>query len=103
MELRSDNIRVVTVLPGVTASEFNDSFLRGAASSGTDHKVRRTGSLMGVMPSEKVARRIVKAIERSDREVYVALKDRLFVWGANLAPGLFEWAMIRFRKSRIGM
>ena len=64
--------------------------------------VRRTGSLMGVAPTEKVANRIVQAIERGEREVYITCKDRLFVWGANLAPGLFEWAMIRFRHSRIG-
>ena len=101
MELAGENIRIVTVLPGVTASEFNDSFLRGT-SPGAIRKVRRTGSLMGVVPPEKVAQRIVKAVERSDREVYITLKDRLFVWGANLAPGLFEWAMVRFRKSRIG-
>jgi len=100
MELASDQIHVVTVLPGVTQSEFNEHFLR--ATHAETRKVRRTGSLMGIAPTENVANRIVQAIARGEREVYITFKDRLFVWGANLAPDLFEWAMIRFRHSRIG-
>ena len=100
MELAEKHIHVITVVPGVTQSEFNDSFL--ITAPGGASKVRRTGSLMGVTSAEKVAARIVRAIERREREVYITLKDRVFVWGANGLPGLFEWAMVRFRRSRIG-
>ncbi len=100
MELASDHIHVVTVLPGVTASEFNDHFLKSTPDR--SQPVRRTGSLMGVTPTAKVAQRIVRAIERREREVYITGKDRLFVLAANALPGLFEWAMVRFRQPVAG-
>ena len=100
MELKADNIHVVTMLPGVTASEFNDHFL--VSTPARSQPVRRTGSLMGVMPAAKVAQRMVRAIERREREVYCRWQDHLFVIGANTMPGLFEWAMLWFRRSRIG-
>ena len=57
---------------------------------------------MGITPPERVAQAILRGIEQNQREVYVTWKDRLFVWGANAAPGLFEWSMIRLRASRTG-
>ena len=100
MELREAGIHVITVLPGVTASEFNRNFL--VTDVDRPQRVHRTGSLMGVMPAERVAERIVRAIERREREVYITLKDRVFVLAANAAPGLFEWAMrvMRARRGR---
>lgn len=100
MELRSAGIHVITVLPGVTASEFNHHFL--VTDRGQPRRVRRTGSLMGVVPAERVAARIVRAIARREREVYITLKDRLFVLAATAAPGLFEWAMGVMRGRRVG-
>jgi short-subunit dehydrogenase len=98
MELAGEGIRVVTVLPGVTASEFNEQFL--VSSPGRRPDPRPGGSLMGVTQPEKVAQAILRGIERDQREVYVTFKDRLFVWGAGTAPALFEWAMRRLRASR---
>jgi short-subunit dehydrogenase len=98
MELAGDGIRVITVAPGVTDSEFNASYL--LSQSGVARPAVRAGSLMGVVPAEKVAQRIVKAIARGERDVYVSCKDRLFVWGAHALPGLFEWAMRRLRRMR---
>lgn len=99
MELADEGIRVITVLPGVTASEFNDQFLLSA--TGERPAPRRAGSLMGITPPEKVAQAILRGIEHNQREVYVTFKDRLFVWGANAAPGLFAWAMLRLRRRRL--
>jgi short-subunit dehydrogenase len=99
MELAGEGIRVITVLPGVTASEFNEQFL--LSSPGERPASRPSGSLMGVTPPEKVAEAILAGIKRNRREVYVTLKDRLFVWGANAAPGVFEWTMRRLRQSRV--
>jgi uncharacterized protein len=98
MELAADKIRVVTMLPGVTESEFNASSLRPA---GVERPVRRERSLMGVVPAEKVAERTVLAIVRGEREVYITLKDRLFVWAANTFPGLFAWAVTILREIRL--
>jgi short-subunit dehydrogenase len=100
MELAADGIRVITVLPGVTRSEFNEQFL--VSTAGEKPPVRPSGSLMGITPPERVAQAILRGIERNQREVYVTGKDRLFVWGANAAPRLFEWAMVRLRARRTG-
>jgi len=106
MELARDGIHVVTVLPGVTRSEFNEQFLLSAPPEPAAGHIpgqaakRPSGSLMGITPPEHVARAILHGIERNQREVYVTWKDRLFVWGANAVPGLFEWSMIRLRARR---
>jgi len=99
-ELADDGIRVITVLPGVTRSEFNEQFL--VSSSGAVPGARPSGSLLGVTRPEKVAAAILQGIERNQREVYVTFKDRLFVWGASAAPGAFEWAIRRLRRQRVG-
>ena len=99
MELASQKIDVITVLPGVTRSEFNDAFL--VRDDDRPRTVPRTGGLLGVVPPERVARRIVRAIERGEREVYVTAKDRLIVMGATAMPGLWEWALIRLRAWRM--
>jgi short-subunit dehydrogenase len=107
MELSADGINVVTVLPGVTRSEFNDQFLvsggasRPPSAGDATGVARPRGSLMGITPPERVAEAILRGIERNQRQVYVTAKDRLFVLGANALPGLFEWAMIRLRRQRL--
>lgn len=99
MELAADNIQVVTILPGVTESEFNANFL--THTGGAVRERRRAGGLMGVVPAEKVADRMVLAIQRGEREVYITAKDRLFVWGATTFPGLFTWAATTLRRVRV--
>jgi short-subunit dehydrogenase len=99
MELASTGIRVVTVLPGVTRSEFNEQFLVSQAGARSIERPR--GSLMGITPPERVAQAVLHGIEQNQREVYVTWRDRLFVWGAQAAPGLFEWSMIRLRARRM--
>jgi short-subunit dehydrogenase len=103
MELVSAGIRVVTVLPGVTRSEFNEQFLVSDAGAPAGDRLaeRPRGSLMGITPPERVAQSVLRGIEHNQREVYVTWKDRLFVWGAQAAPGLFEWSMIRLRERRV--
>ena len=99
MELAGQKIDVITVLPGVTRSEFNDAFLISDGSR--PHKVAKSGGLLGVVPPERVAQRIVRAIERGEREVYVTAKDRLVVMGATAMPGLWEWSLTRLRMWRM--
>jgi short-subunit dehydrogenase len=103
MELANAGIRVVTVLPGVTRSEFNEQFLVSEAGvhSPVDTPARPRGSLLGITPPERVAQAVLRGIERNQREAYVTWKDRLFVWGAQVAPGLFERSMIRLRARRL--
>jgi len=99
MELASQKIAVISVLPGVTRSEFNDAFLLSDGSR--PRKVPKTGGLLGVVSAEQVAQRIVRAIEQGEREVYVTAKDRLIVVGATAMPGLWQWSLMRLRAWRM--
>ena len=70
LELLADDIRVSTVYPGVTATDFNDNSL-GNSQSGR-------GRVSGV-PPERVARAILHTIRHEQRDVFITLFDRAFV------------------------
>lgn len=91
-ELKSDNIAVVLVCPGLTDTEFA-AHSRISVPGLEDMRGERHAPLRGV-PVERVARRVVTAIRRREREVYISLFDRLVVLGAQLLPGLFEWGLL---------
>lgn len=97
-ELKSDNIAVVLVCPGLTDTEFA-AHSRISVPGLEDMQGERHAPLRGV-PPERVARRVVKAIRRREREVYITLFDRLFVLGAQLLPGFFEWGLLWATKIR---
>jgi len=91
-ELKSENIAVVLVCPGLTDTEFA-AHSRISVPGLEDMQGERHAPLRGV-PPERVARRVVRAIRRREREVYVTLFDRPVVLGAQLFPGLFEWGLL---------
>ncbi|MBI3959596.1 MAG: SDR family NAD(P)-dependent oxidoreductase [Chloroflexi bacterium] len=97
-ELKADNIAVVLVCPGLTDTEFA-THSRISVPGLEDMQGERHAPLRGV-PVERVARRVVKAIRRREREVYITLFDRLVVLGAQLLPGLFEWGLLQATKIR---
>ena len=97
-ELKSDNIAVVLVCPGLTDTEFA-AHSRVSVPGVEDMQGERHAPLAGV-PVERVARRVVKAIRRREREVYITLFDRLVVLGAQLFPALFEWGLLLATKIR---
>lgn len=99
MELAAQHVRVVTVLPGVTATEFDSAFLTPPGAP-TPSPRRRAG-LLGLTPAARVGERIVEAIVRGEREVYITRKDRLVVLGATAFPGLWEWGLTRLRAWRM--
>lgn len=81
LEVRTDNIRVSTVYPGVTVTRFNDNSL-GSSQHGR-------GRVKGV-PPERVAQAILKTIRREPRDVFITLFDRAFVTVSALWPGLMD-------------
>ncbi len=95
VELAAQGVRIVTVLPGVTATEFDASFLLPPGTQAS-HPPQRAG-LLGRTPAQRVGERIVRAIERGEREVYITWKDRLIVLGATTFPGLWAWGLTRLR------
>ena len=97
-ELQSENIAVVLVCPGLTDTEFA-AHSRISVPGVEDMQGERHAPLRGV-PTERVARRVVKAIRRREREVYITLFDRLIVLGAQLFPSLFEWGLLLATKIR---
>lgn len=95
MELAAQKVHVITVLPGITATEFDESFL--LSQTARARPARRRVGLLGRTPATRVGERIVEAIEREEREVYITGKDRLAVLGATALPGLWEWGLMRLR------
>lgn len=86
MELRSDQIRVTLVYPGLTATEFGDARL---GQKGTN----RFG-LRGA-PPQRVAAAIVSAIRHGRDEVYVSPLDWLFVQLNRHFPRTTDWLVGR--------
>lgn len=89
LELRPHHIRVVSFYPGVTATEFGRNELTGNASTHSRNRVSKT-------PAAAVGQAIVRAAQREPRDAYATLFDRVFVWGATLAPGLLDRMLTRF-------
>lgn len=89
VELAAHNIRVSTVYPGVTRTDFNQNSL------GSD-PIRR-GRLSGV-PPERVAQTIVRTIRREPRDAFITLFDRTFVTVSTVFPWLMDRLLIwRFK------
>lgn len=86
MELRPYHIQVTLVYPGLTATEF------GAARLGA--KGPNKLGLSGV-PAEKVAHKIIAAIENGRSEVYITWYDWLFTHINRLFPRSIDWLIAR--------
>jgi short-subunit dehydrogenase len=88
LDLAADNIRVVSVYPGVTDTEFNQHTLD--AGSGL-----RPGRMRGI-PPERVARTIVRAIRREPRDAYATLFDYAFVTFSSMMPRVADAILRRY-------
>ncbi|MFZ5824654.1 MAG: SDR family NAD(P)-dependent oxidoreductase [Bacillota bacterium] len=81
LEVAPHGVKVVSVYPGSTESNF-----RANALGGQDiRKVR-----LHRVPAEVVARRVVRAVARGERDVYATLRDRLLCWAGTRLPGLAD-------------
>ncbi len=90
-ELAHENIRVVTVYPGLTRSEFSRNVRRlpGQPPRPKDRPDQEKSASMSapglfnrarramVIPADKVAQRTLVAIQRNEREVFISWWDRL--------------------------
>lgn len=88
VELKADHIRVSTVYPGVTATEFNQNSL-GRSQEGRQRRGR-----MGV-PPDRVAKAILNTIHHEQRDVFITLYDRIFVTASALLPWLMDRLLSR--------
>jgi short-subunit dehydrogenase len=91
LELKADNIRVSTVYPGVTATDF-------LTNSAGNHPPRQGRRMQGVSP-DKVAQTILKAIRSEKRDLFVTPFDHLFVTVSMFMPTLMDWMLRQYIKT----
>lgn len=82
MELRPYHIRVTTVHPGRTVTEFGDALLGQKGAN---------PSRLARVSADRVAHAIIKAINTGKIEVYITWTDWLFAYGNRLFPGATDW------------
>jgi len=86
MELKNDNILVLTVCPGYIRTEFGAHMLASRRGN------IRPKSVRGI-PAERVARAVYRGYRRNKREVIVPWLMIPVVKLYQLLPGLVEWGM----------
>jgi len=89
LELAADGIHVMTVYPGYTASDFRANAIKELERPGPPSR------LLAGVPAAAVAKVIVKAARRQQREAYVTLGDIVAVVAKNVAPRLVDWGIRR--------
>ncbi len=92
VELKKDNIHVLTVCPGYVSTGFSENAVRG-----NELKRVRPGSVRGIT-AERVARATLRGYLKQKREVIVPWNMYLFVNLYQLFPSLVEWGMGRMAK-----
>lgn len=88
LELKRSNVRVSTVYPGVTDTGFN------CHSLGSSQEGRQRRGRAGVSP-ERVAQAILRTVRHEQRDVFITLYDRTFVFASMLLPWLMDRLLSR--------
>jgi uncharacterized protein len=92
VELKRDNIHVLTVCPGYVRTAFSEN-----ATQGKELKKVRPASVRGIS-AERVARATLHGYLKNKREVIVPWTMQVPVKLYQLFPGLVEWAMAKMAK-----
>ncbi len=91
MEVRPYHIRVTTVYPGRTVTEFGDALLGQKGAN---------PSRLARVSADQVAQAIVKAIHTGKTEVYITGTDWLFAHFNRLFPRTTDWLVERIAARR---
>jgi len=89
VELKKDNIHVLTVCPGYVRTGFSANAVRGK-----QQKTVRPGAVRGIT-AERVARATLRGYLKRKREVIVPWPMHVPVKIYQLFPGIVEWSMGR--------
>ncbi|MBI4218444.1 MAG: SDR family NAD(P)-dependent oxidoreductase [Elusimicrobia bacterium] len=89
-EVFHHNIFVTTVCPGTVLTPMTETILSEAKAKGKNS--------FPIMP-QTVAKRILRAIEKKEREVFVPEMTRFFYWLHFFFPRFAEWLVWKFRAS----
>jgi short-subunit dehydrogenase len=92
LELRSDNIHLLTVCPGYVATDFGKNMI--AARRGST----RPKSVRGIS-AERVARAVYDGYRKRKREVIVPWTMHPAVKLYQLFPRMVEWGMLKMMRS----
>ncbi len=92
VELKKDNIRVLTVCPGYVRTAFGENAIQGR-----ELKRVRPKSVRGIT-AERVARATLRGYLKGKREIVVPWAMHLPVKLYQMFPALVEWAMARMSK-----
>ena len=92
VELRKENIHVLTVCPGYVRTDFGKN-----AARGKEPKTARPGSVRGIS-AERVARATLRGDLKAKREVIVPWTMHVPIKLYQIAPSVVEWAMVRMAK-----
>jgi NADP-dependent 3-hydroxy acid dehydrogenase YdfG len=87
MELKLDNIRVITVYPAQTATMFFENM---AGQNGRDLTSYGPAAMQS---ADFVARRIVSGARKEPREIFMTVGHQIICFIATVFPGLFQQLM----------
>jgi short-subunit dehydrogenase len=88
VELHPARIDLLLVTPGPTGTNFWDNLLERRGEIPWTTKM--------AMPPERVARAVIRAISRGQRELIPSFRARVFVWFSRLFPGIVDRIMRRY-------
>ncbi|PYO01706.1 MAG: short-chain dehydrogenase [Candidatus Rokuibacteriota bacterium] len=91
-ELARDGVSVTLISPGFVASEIRQVDNRGVHHADAHHPA----PAWLVMPTDRAAALIVRAVAHRRREVVITGHGKLAVGLQRLAPGVLAWGMRRF-------
>jgi short-subunit dehydrogenase len=92
IELRKENIHVLTVCPGYVRTDFGRN-----AARGREMKTVRPGSVRGIS-AERVARATLRGYLKGKREVIVPWTMHMPIKLYQIVPSVVEWGMARMAK-----
>lgn len=84
-ELKKENIRVTIICPGRVRTNIS---LNAITKDGKSYGIMDKGQLKGISP-EKCARKIIRAIRRNKKEVYIGGRELMMVWIKKYFPRFF--------------
>jgi|SRR6185369_3080270 short-subunit dehydrogenase len=94
IELKDENIDVLTVCPGYVRTNFQENIVRGKTG-----KRVRPDSVRGIT-AERVARATLQGYLKRKREVVVPWTMHPVIKLYQLFPGIVEWGMVRMLEKR---
>jgi short-subunit dehydrogenase len=93
-ELAPHGVTVTTICPSSTDTDMN------RLVSANDHPAKQFVRKLFMSTPEAVARRIVGATRRREREVVLSLPGRAVVVANKIVPGVLDWLFARLERGR---